>query len=120
MERKVTYTTQVFAQYFVADEQTFTVDIYCPFTPDEITFSNLTATIPVGDTDDNLYLLSSDLVSSIDNVIGVFQPNNNIMSTEITFQNKKTISGKFNFKFDAPITNDGTILTFTMKFLKYN
>ena len=120
MERKVTYTTQVFSGIFALGTQQFDVDIYCPFTPDEITFSNLTATIPEGDTDNDLYLLSSNLISSMDNVIGVIQPNNNIMSTEISFQNSKTISGKFNFKFDLPLAVDNTQLTFVMKFLKYN
>lgn len=120
MEGKVTYTSQVYANIFIAGERVFTVDIYCPFVPDEINISNLVSSIPTGDTDDNMYVLSSDLVSSMDNVIGIFQPNNNIMSTDISFQNTKTISGKFNFRLDTPIVNDDTKLTFTMKFIKYN
>jgi len=120
MEGKITYTSQVFADILSADDQEFTVDIYCPFTPDEINFSNLTSTISTGDTDDNIYNLSSDLVSSMDKVIGIFQPNNNIMTTDISFQNTKTISGKFNFRIDVPILNDDTLLSFTMKFIKYN
>ena len=120
MEGKTTYTTQVFAEVLLATEREFTADIYCPFTPDEINFSNLACTMDVGDTDNSMYLLSSDLVSSMDNVIAAFQPNRNIMTTDISFQNKKTISGKFNFRLDVPIVNDGTLLTFTIKFIKYN
>lgn len=120
MEGKVIYTSQVIKSTLAAGDQEFTVDIYCPFVPDEINFSNLVSSVSSADTDDNMYVLSSDLVSSIDNVIGVFQPDNNIMSTGINFQNNKTISGKFNFRLDIPIVNDDTLLTFVIKFIKYN
>lgn len=118
MEGKITYTTQIFTGIFAVGTQDFDVDIYCPFTPDVITFSNLTATIPAGDNDNDLYVLSSNLISSMDNVVGVFQPNNNIMSTEISFQNSRTISGKFKFTLDLPIAIANTQLTFVMTFTK--
>ena len=118
MEGKITYTTQVYTGIFPVGTQDFDVDIYCPFTPDIITFSNLVSTIPATSVDNDLYVLSSNLISSMDNVVGVFQPNNNIMSTEISFQNSRTISGKFKFTLDLPIAIVNTQLTFVMTFTK--
>ena len=113
------YTTKVIAEVLAVGATEFDIDIYCPFQPDIITFSNLTATIEIGGAaDDNVYVLSSNLISSIDNAVGVFQPNNNIMSTEISFRNNRAISGRFKFTLDVPIAIANTILVFTMAFSK--
>jgi hypothetical protein len=118
MDGRLTYTTQVFTQTLASDTKQFYIDIYCPFIPETINFSNLVSTIPALSVDDNVYVLSSNLVSSLDNVIGIFQPNNNTMSTDISFQNTKPVSGRFTFTLDEPILNGDTVLSFTMKFMK--
>ena len=117
MDGRLTYTTQVFVQTLDSDEKEFDIDIYCPFVPETINFSNLISTIPDTKVDDTVYILSSNLISSLDNVIGIFQPNNNTMSTDISFQNTKPVSGRFTFTLDVP-TLHNTVLSFTMKFSK--
>ena len=120
MEAK-TYTSQLFAEILDAGTTSFEVDIHCPFTPTEIKISNLASdsfppvTTPPTSKDDNVYVLSSDLIQSLDGKIGAFSSTLTIMTEPAYFQNSRPVSGTYKFTLD-----DGldmlSIVTFTMLF----
>ena len=122
MEAK-TYTSQLFAEILDAGTSSFEVDIHCPFTPTEIKISNLASdsfpptTTPATPKDDNVYVLSSDLIQSLDGKIGAFSSTLSIMTEPAYFQNSRPVSGTYKFNLDDGL-GELTILTFTMTFIK--
>ena len=121
MEAKTkVYTSQLFAEVLDAGTSSFEIDINCPFTPTEIKISNLVSnSYPTAPTpkDDNMYVLSSDLIQSLDGRIGGFSSTMTIMTEPIYFQNSRPVSGTYKFTLDDEL-DQLTVLTFTMTFLK--
>ena len=120
MENKQTYTTQVYGELLEIGTSEFSVDINCPFIPDTIKFSNLKTNCfpPAGtEIDDNIYILSSNLIQSLDNRIGSFCALMSIMLEPVSFQNNRSVNGSYKFTIDEEI-DQITALTFTMTFIK--
>jgi hypothetical protein len=88
-----------------------TIDV--PFKPDVIKVSNIIHIDP-----NNLYevyLLSSDLISTLDNVLSPLT--SNLFNSEPTvFTNDKTIRGNYNFYFDTPLPEG--VFTMTLTFIQ--
>jgi hypothetical protein len=124
METKTkVYTSQLYAEILDAGTTSFEIDINCPFTPTEIKISNLASdafpptTTPVTPKDDNVYVLSSDLIQSLDGRIGAFSSVMAIMTEPAYFQNSRPVSGTYKFTLDDEL-DQLTILTFTMTFIR--
>jgi hypothetical protein len=123
MDATTTYTSQVYAEVLTAGTREFEVTINCPFTPTEIKFSNLASdsfppiTDPVTPKDDSVYVLSSDLIQSLDGRIGAFSSTGVSMSEPAYFQNSRAVNGTYKFTLDEDL-DMLAVITFTMTFIK--
>ena len=123
MDATTTYTSQLYAEVLLAGTSSFEVEINVPFTPTEIKFSNLASdsfppiTDPVTPKDDNVYVLSSDLIQSLDGRIGAFSSTGVSMSEPAYFQNSRAINGRYKFTLDDEL-DMLSVIVFTMTFIK--
>ena len=118
MENKKQFTTQVVVAVLDSGETEFVENLTCPFIPDTISVSNVFSSTAGVATDDDVYKINSDLIQSMDNILFSFQPEKNVMSESIKFQNEREVRGQYKFTLDLPIEHDGTNLTFTLTFSK--
>ena len=73
-------------------------------------------TDPVTPKDDNVYVLSSDLIQSLDGRIGAFSSGLS-MSEPAYFQNSRAVNGRYRFTLDDEL-DMLSVITFTMTFIK--
>ena len=73
--------------------------INVPFTPTHITFSNIY--YDATNNDDVMFVLSSTLIKSLDNRIGVVMDKLSL-DQPITFMNSSPISGQYQFNITSP------------------
>lgn len=96
-------TTVIILQSLVGQGGRFSVDVRCPFTPKTVTVSNISYTFNMNPTgsEAGISLLSSNMVNTIDNSIGIFY-DNMAVSNPITFKCNGPVNGQIEFTYSEP------------------